>query len=116
MKYVTGFSEKALWFSLAGLIPDPYYGGPIRDEKLFVWNDDVRALQKRVIEYLAQEKIIPSNELLPGAVDDSRAREAMKEMKVSSPLVRLKAVPLEQGYPLHNDPKRIEEYVNLFKI
>jgi NitT/TauT family transport system substrate-binding protein len=116
MKYVTGFSDKALWFSLAGVIPDPYYGGPIRDEKLFVWNDDVRALQKRVIAYLAQEKIIPSNELLPGAVDDSLAREAMKEMKVSSPLVRLKAVPLEQGYPLHNDPRRIEEYVNLFKI
>jgi NitT/TauT family transport system substrate-binding protein len=116
MKYVTGFSEKALWFSLAGLIPDPYYGGPIRDEKLFVWNDEVRALQKRVIEYLAQEKIIASNELLPGAVDDSLAREAMKEMKVSSPLVRLKAVPLGQGYPLHNDPKRIEEYVNLFEI
>jgi NitT/TauT family transport system substrate-binding protein len=115
-KYVTGFSDKALWFSLAGLIPEPYYGGPIRDEKLFVWNDDVRALQKRVVEYLAQEKVIPSNQLLPGAVDDSLAREAMKEMKVTSPLVRLKAVPLEKGYPLHNDAKRVEEYVELFKI
>jgi hypothetical protein len=40
----------------------------------------------------------------------------MKEMKVSSPLIRIKAVPLEQGYPLVNDTKRIEEYVNLFKI
>src|SRR5262249_39570130 len=98
------------------VIPEPYYGGPIPDEKIFFWNDDVRALQKKVIEYLAQEKIISFKELLPGAVDDSLAREAMKKMKVSSPLVRLKAVPLEQGYPLHNDPKRIEEYVNLFKI
>ena len=115
-KYVTGFTNKALWFSLAGLIPEPYFGGPIRDEKLFVWNDDVRALQKRVLDYLAQEKIIPSNELLPDAVDDSLAREAMKEMNVSSPLVRLKAVPIEQGYPLVNDTKRVEEYVNLFKI
>ena len=41
-KYVTGFTDKALWFSLAGLMPEPYYGGPIRDEKLFVWNDDVQ--------------------------------------------------------------------------
>jgi NitT/TauT family transport system substrate-binding protein len=115
-KYATGFSEKALWFSLAGLIPEPYFGGPIRDEKLFVWNDDVHALQKRVLEYLAQEKIIPSSELLPGAIDDSLAREAMKDMKVSSPLVRLKAVPIEQGYPLFQDPKKIEEYAALFKV
>ena len=115
-KYVTGFSDKALWFSLAGLIPEPYYGGPIRDEKLFVWNDDVRALQKRVVEYLAQEKIIPASQLLPGAVDDSLAREAMKEMNVTSPLVRLKAVPIEKGYPLHSDAKQVEEYVALFKI
>jgi NitT/TauT family transport system substrate-binding protein len=115
-KYVTGFTDKALWFSLAGLIPEPYYGGPIRDEKLFVWNDEVRALQKRVLEYLAQEKIIPSSELLPGAIDDSLAREAMKDMKVSSPLIRLKAVPLEKGFPLVQDPKRIDEYAELFKI
>jgi NitT/TauT family transport system substrate-binding protein len=115
-KYITGFSNKALWFSLAGLIPEPYYGGPIRDEKLFVWNDDVRTLQKRVLEYLAQEKIIPSSELLPGAIDDSMAREAMKEMNVSSPLIRLKAVPIEKGYPLVNDTQRVAEYADLFKI
>jgi NitT/TauT family transport system substrate-binding protein len=115
-KYVTGFSEKALWFSLAGLLPEPYFGGPIRDEKLFVWNDDVRALQRRVLEYLAQEKVIPSKDLLPGAVDDSLAREAMKEMSVSSPLTRIKAVPIEKGYPLVNDPKRTAEYVELFKL
>jgi NitT/TauT family transport system substrate-binding protein len=115
-KYVKGFTEKALWFSLAGLIPAPYYGGPIRDEKLFVWNDDVRALQKRVVQYLAEEKIVPSSELLPGAVDDSIARQAMKEMNVTSPLVRLKAVPLEKGFPIYKDPKRVEEYQNLFKL
>ena len=115
-KYVTGMTDKALWFSLAGLLPEPYYGGPIRDEKLFVWNDDVRALQKRVLDYLAQEKVIASNQLLPGAIDDSIAREAMKEMNVSSPLTRIKAVPIEQGFPLLNDPKRIEEYANLFKL
>lgn len=115
-KYVAGFTEKALWFSLAGLIPEPYYGGPIRDEKLFVWNDDVRALQKRVIAYLAQEKVIPGSELLPGAVDDSLAREAMKEMKVSSPLVRLKAVPIEKGFPIYKDVAKVDEYVELFKL
>lgn len=115
-KYVTGFANKALWFSLAGLLPEPYYGGPIRDEKLFVWNDEVRALQKRVLDYLAQEKIIPSNELLPNAIDDSMARQAMKEMNVTSPLIRIKAVPIEQGFPLVNDEKRIDEYVNLFKL
>ncbi len=115
-KYVSGISDKAMWFSLAGLIPEPYYGGAIRDEKPFVWNDDIRALQKRVVQYLAEEKIVPSAELLPGAVDDSIAREAMKEMNVSSPLVRLKAVPLEKGFPMYADPKRVEDYVNLFKL
>jgi hypothetical protein len=49
-------------------------------------------------------------------VDDSIARQAMKEMNVASPLIRIKAVPLEQGYPLVNDPKRVEDYVNLFKL
>jgi NitT/TauT family transport system substrate-binding protein len=115
-KYVAGFSDKALWFSLAGLLPEPYYGGPIRDEKVFVWNDDITALQKRVIDYLAQEKVIPSNQLLPGAIDDSLARQAMKDMNVTSPLVRIKAVPIEKGYPLLNEVKRIEDYANLFTI
>lgn len=115
-KYITGISEKAMWFSMAGLIPAPYYGGPIRDEKPFVWNDDIRALQKRVVAFLAEQKIVPSGELLPGAIDDSIARQAMKEMNVSSPLVRLKAVPLEKGFPIYSDPKRVEDYVNLFKI
>jgi len=31
-------------------------------------------------------------------------------------LVRLKAVPIEKGYSLYSDPKRVEEYVALFKI
>jgi NitT/TauT family transport system substrate-binding protein len=115
-KYVKGFSHKALWFSLAGLIPEPYYGGPIRDEKLFVWNDDVHKLQEVVRDYLAKNKIIPHKELLPGAIDDSLAREAMKEMNVTSPLITLKAVPIEKGYPLVNDPKKIEEYAELFKL
>ena len=113
-KYVKGFSHKALWFSLAGLIPEPYYGGPIRDEKLFVWNDEVHKLQEIVRDYLAKNKIIPHKELLPDAIDDSLARQAMKEMDVESPLITLKAVPLEKGYPLIQDAKRIEEYVELF--
>jgi hypothetical protein len=97
-------------------LPEPYYGGSIRDEKVFVWNDDITALQKRVIDYLAQEKVIPSNQLLPGAIDDSLARQAMKDMNVTSPLVRIKAVPIEKGYPLLNEVKRIEDYANLFTI
>lgn len=113
-KYVKGLSRQALWFSLAGLIPEPYYGGPIRDEKLFVWNDDIRAVQAKVVDFLASNKVIPSSTLLPGAVDDSLAREAMKEMNVSSPLVTLKAVPLDKGFPLLGNKERIEDYVALF--
>lgn len=113
-KYVKGLSRKALWFSLAGLLPEPYYGGPIRDEKLFVWNDDVRKVQADVLEFLAANKVIPSSTLLPDAIDDSLAREAMKEMGVSSPLVALKAVPIDKGFPLLGDKGRIEDYVALF--
>jgi sulfonate transport system substrate-binding protein len=113
-KYVKGFSHKALWFSLAGLIPEPYFGGSVRDEKLFVWNDDVRELQTRVLAFMAENKVIPSATLLPGAIDDSLARQAMSELKVSSPLVRLKAVPLEKGYPLVQDPKLVDKYAELF--
>ncbi len=115
-KYVKGFSNRALWFSLAGLIPEPYYGGPIRDEKLFVWNDDIHKLQDVVRDYLFKNKIIPHKELLPNAIDDSLARQAMKEMSVNSPLITLKAVPIEKGYPLVNDPKKIKEYADLFRL
>lgn len=115
-KYITGFTNKALWFSMAGLIPQPYYGGPIRDEKPFVWNDEVRALQKRVVEFLAEEKIVPAPTLLPGSIDDSIASEAMKEMGVSSPITRIKAVPIEKGYPLLGSQAKIEEYAALFRL
>ena len=115
-KYVKGFKHKALWFSMAGLIPEPYYGGPIRDEKLMVWNDDIHKLQGVVLDYLAKYKVIPQRELFPGAIDDSLARQAMKEAGVKSPLITLKAVPLEKGYPLVNDPKKIESYVDLFRM
>jgi NitT/TauT family transport system substrate-binding protein len=115
-KYVKGFSHKALWFSMAGRIPAPYDGGPIRDEKPFIMNDDVMALQTKVAKYLAEIKVTPSEKILPGAHDDSIAREAMKEMNVTSPVARIKAVPLEQGYPLVQDAKRIQEYVELFRM
>ena len=115
-QYGSGFKHKSLWFSLAGLIPEPYYGGPIRDEKVFVWNDEIHKLQDIVRDYLYKYKIIPQKELLPGAIDDSLARQAMKEVGVTSPLIVLKAVPLEVGYPLVNDPKRIEDYTNLFRL
>lgn len=115
-KYITGFTTKALWFSMAGLIPEPYFGGPIRDEKPFVWNDDVRALQSRVVEFLAKEKIVPSATLLPGSIDDSIANEAMKELGVSSPIARIKAVPIEKGFPLLGKPEKIQEYAALFQF
>jgi len=113
-KYVTGFSHKALWFALAGLLPEPYYGGPIRDEKPFVWNDTIAALQVGVVDFLAANKVVPSNKLPDGAIDDSLGRAAMKEMHVSSPLITLKAVPLDVGYPLVQEPASIDKYAALF--
>lgn len=114
-KYIKGFTDKAMWFSMCGLIPEPYYGGPIRDEKPFVMNDAIRDLHhNKVVKYLGEQKIIPSDEYLPGAHDDSLAREAMKEMGVSSPLTTLKAVPVETGWPLVQDSEKIEQYVELF--
>jgi NitT/TauT family transport system substrate-binding protein len=115
-KYVKGFSHKALWFSMCGLLADPYNGGPIRDEKPVVMNDAVMNLHKKVVNYLAEIKVVPNNEIPSGAHDDSIAREAMKELGVTSPVARMKAVALEVGYPLVQDPKRIKEYVELFRL
>jgi hypothetical protein len=81
-----------------------------------VMNDDVMNLHKKVVKYLAEIKVVPSAEIPAGAHDDSLAREAMKEMGLSSPVARMKAVPLAKGYPLVQDPKRIEEYAALFKM
>jgi NitT/TauT family transport system substrate-binding protein len=115
-KYVKGLSHRALWFAMAGQIPEPYYGGPIRDEKPFVMNNGIMDLHKKVVKYLAEIKVVASDTILPGAHDDSVAREAMKELGVTSPVTRIKAVPLEKGYPLVQDAKRIQEYVELFRI
>lgn len=115
-KYVKGFSHKSLWFSMCGLLSEPYYGGPIRDEKPFVFDEDIMKLHDKVVKYLAEIKVVPSPSLLPGAHDDSIAREALKEMGLTSPVARIKAVPVETGYPLLQDPKKLEEYVSLFKI
>ena len=114
-KHLPGISHRALWFSMAGLIPEPYYGGAIRDEKPFVWNDEIRAHNDNTVKYLKRIKSIPEDKSLPGAIDDTLARQAMKEMGVSSPLCRLKAVPLDKAYPLLTSGK-IEEYANLFNI
>lgn len=114
-KYMRGVSHKAMWFSMAGLIPEPYYGGPIRDEKPLVLTDEVNKLHDRLLKFLFKEKIVPGSEYPPGAKDDSLAREALKEMGVSSPLVQLKAVPVEKAYPLLKAGKT-EEYVQLFKM
>jgi hypothetical protein len=79
-------------------------------------NNDVMNLHKKVVNYLAEIKVVPQNVIPDGAHDDSIAREAMKEMGVSSPVARMKAVGLNVGYPLVQDPTRIQEYVSLFKL
>ena len=115
-KYVKGFAHKALWFSMCGRLADPYDGGPIRDEKPFVMNNDVMNLHKKVVNYLAEIKVVPNNVIPTGAHDDGLAREAMKEMGVTSPVARMKAVGLDVGYPLVQDKKRIAEYIELFRL
>jgi NitT/TauT family transport system substrate-binding protein len=115
-KYIKGFTDKAMWFTMAGLIPEPYYGGPIRDEKPFAMTPEVWDLHKnKVVKYLGKEKIVPAQEYLPDAHVMTFAEEAMKEMGVTSPIATIKAVPIEKGWPLVQDPKRIDEYVQLFK-
>jgi len=95
-------------------VAEPYYGGAIRDEKPFVWNDTITALQVGVLDFLAANKVVPSNKLFDGAIDDSLARAAMSELHVSSPLITLRAVPLDVGYPLVQDPSSLNKYVKLF--
>ena len=115
-KYLKGVSHKALWFSLCGVVPEPYYGGPIRDEKPVVINDKIIGLHKNVVDYLAEIKVVPSSTIPDGAYDDSLAREAMKEMNLTSPVALIRAVSLDVAYPLLQDPKRMQEYINLFKV
>lgn len=115
-KYLSGFSDRARWFAMAGLIPDPYYGGPIRDEKPFLVTDEVMDYwNAKLVPFLGEKKIVPSTEFLPNAVDDSLAREALGEMGLTSPIARMPAVPMDEGYPLSKDPGRVEDYVALFQ-
>lgn len=112
-KYISGFSDSALWFSMAGEIPDPYYGGKIRDTKPVIGTEEVQSLHRRVVQFLHELQIVPQAEPLAGAWDYSLAQEALDEMGLTPPIVELPAVPREKGYPLYQEG-RTEEYVDLF--
>lgn len=115
-KYIKGFTKKALWFSMCGLIPAPYYGGAIRDTKPFVMNKEIAELHKKIAKYLYDIKVVPGPKLLPGAHDDTLARDVLKELHLTPPIARVKAVPIGEGYPLFLDPNKIKAYENLFKF
>jgi NitT/TauT family transport system substrate-binding protein len=94
-KQTFGVTQRMAWFSLYGAIPPERGGGPIRDEKRFVFDDELRAFFERTYVHLHAAGAIPSSKPAEGAIDDAIARRVAAEAGVRLPLGAIKAQPLE---------------------
>ena len=82
----TGISPAMAWHSLFGAIPAQCGGAPERDTKPFIFTPQVLELLKGTYEFLHESKVINVSAPPAGAIDDSLALKAAKEMGVKVPL------------------------------
>lgn len=92
----TGMAKAALWRSMYGC--ESTVNLPcekqVKNIQNFVMNDRVRELMKDATAFLYKIKRVPAPELRAGAIDDSVAREILKEKGLQSPVATVYAQPL----------------------
>ncbi|KUO69381.1 MAG: hypothetical protein APF80_09220 [Alphaproteobacteria bacterium BRH_c36] len=93
-----GITPKMAWFSLYGRVPDERGGSATRDTKPFIIDDVVKAHAKETYKFLHEVKVIHVGEPPEGAIDDTLAREVLKEAGAKSPLGEIKALDAS-AYP-----------------
>ena len=91
--YVTGFSDKALWYSLYGTYPESEGGTKARLVFPFVFNDDAMKVVDKGVAFLRQNKVIHVDRLRQDAIVNSIAEEVLKERGLKSPIATIAAQP-----------------------
>lgn len=89
-----GVSPRVAWFSLYGAIPAARGGAPLRDEKRFVFDDEVRGFFQQTYAHLQFAKAIPATAVLNDAIDDTLARRVAADTGVRLPLGVIVAAPV----------------------
>ena len=89
----TGFSERALWFSLYGTYPPASGGWPVRNQLHYTFTPEARELIKRAATFLHSIKSINVEQVRPEAIDASWTEQVLKERNVKAPVGEVKGLP-----------------------
>lgn len=81
-----GITPTMAWFSIFGKVPATSGGAPERDVKPFIFTPKVHKLINSTYDFLYNAKVINVDKAPEGAIDDSIARQVMKEQNESNPL------------------------------
>ena len=101
-KYATGIPKRILWYSIYGKVP-ANHPDPIREWKNFYFTERERGYVDIVAPFLLKEKVINVNELPPGTIDDSIARQVFEESGYK-PFNEKAVLGIIEGQPASNSP------------
>jgi NitT/TauT family transport system substrate-binding protein len=92
----TGMTKSALWRSMYGCEQTVQLPceKQVKNIQFYIMSDRVRELMKAAVAFLYTIKKVPAPELRPNAIDDSVAREILKEKGRESPVATAYAQPL----------------------
>jgi len=93
----TGFSERALWYSLYGTYPQGSGGSAVRNQLHFTFTPETRELIKRASAFLYSIKSINVPELRPEAIDASWSEQVLKERNIKAPIGNVAGLPDAQA-------------------
>lgn len=82
----TGITPTMAWNSLFGAVPANCGGSPQRDTKPFIFTPQVHELLDGTYSFLKLAKVINVDKAPEGAIDDSIARQVVKESNAPTPL------------------------------
>ena len=88
-----GFTKRELWNSLYGRFPAVSGASDVNLVVKLALDDEVRKLMDDGVKFLHERKIINVDALPEGTLYDELINEVMREMKITPPLVTIKALP-----------------------
>ena len=95
---ITGFTKRALWFSLYGSYPEIEYKSDVRMSLPFAFTPDVKSTIEKDAEFLYSAKAINAPRLRADAVMPEFADEVLKERGLKSPIGVIRALPEPAAY------------------
>lgn len=92
----TGLTNRELWYSLYGAVPEEQGGSPVKNSFEFIFTDRARTLITDAAKFLHSVKSIPSPTLRDDAIMDQVAREVLQERGLEAPVGVVEGKPLSE--------------------